>query len=89
MDFATRLEEVLRSSFPEAEVRVHADSADRAFAVVVWEGFSHQPDRVRQQSVWGQLARLLTPPERQKVSLILTSTPEEDELLRDFPPDRD
>lgn len=89
MDIAQQLSQALAAAFPQATIMVHRDSGGKAYATVVWQGFATAPDRVRQQLIWGKLAQQLTPEALREISLILASTPEEDEVLRDYPPDQD
>jgi acid stress-induced BolA-like protein IbaG/YrbA len=91
MEFAQKLEKVLQSACPDGAIHLDTASGGTVSVLIVWDGFADKTDRARQQYVWGKLLAEDTFKRKdlQTITLILTSTPEEHELLRDYPPEED
>lgn len=91
MEFAEQLVKVLEATCPGARVRLDTSSNGTVSVVIIWDGFSDKTDRARQQLVWGKLLAdgAFERRDLQTITLILTVTPEENDLLNDYPPSAD
>jgi hypothetical protein len=78
-----KLGRLLRSAFPGALVRRlgRPPGGDRIGGVLVWGGFEGLDQIDRQRELWAVLRRDLTPEEQAQISLLMTVTPREFELI--------
>lgn len=84
-----RMRQVLSQSFPGGTVQIEEDSEHRVYGEIVADDFVGESDRMRQQRVWGILARQFKPEDLVEVSIILTSTRDEHEMIGEYPPNQD
>ena len=73
-----RLKTLLRRNFKGAEVTLEQASPDsKVGGYLIWDGFQEMDQLERQHQMWEVFRAHLSPEERQKLTAILTLTPEE------------
>jgi hypothetical protein len=73
-----QLNQLLREHFAGAETDLEiVNPGDKISGYLVWSGFLGQEQLKRQQQLWKVLRRHLSKDQREKISLILTMTPQE------------
>ena len=80
MGFEERVSQVLMAAFPGAAVDVAFGGAERLSGHLVWNGFERKAQMTRQRLVHRVLRKALGP-DAQRISIILTYTPREYDLM--------
>jgi hypothetical protein len=72
-----KLPEVLKKKFPNATLELEKSGPGKVAGFLVWKGFAGMEQIKRQERLWKELRRKLSPDELLQITAILTMTQEE------------
>lgn len=76
-EYRERLEAALRERFPDSRLELEELPGGRISGYLIWAGFTGERQIDRQTSMWDALEKRLPAKELDRISVLLTVTPDE------------